>query len=174
MHNINFSCPFILKFCTEHSSITAVLCAKISKWLSKWEISHHLCHTNQYPHMSIQYTLNSIYLHINAAIHSNRKPRLLSLLMVSSASLCNQWCWITEMSPHLGNCVDCFTVPTWRLLNCHWGVRHGLQISWHCLLWLDDLNIVWEWLSYNVFWCHVTGENFHRFSKATDSPLAQP
>ena len=28
IHNIHFSCPIILKFCTEHGSITAMLCAK--------------------------------------------------------------------------------------------------------------------------------------------------
>ena len=27
VHNIRFSCPIVLKFCTEHGSITAVLCA---------------------------------------------------------------------------------------------------------------------------------------------------
>ena len=42
------------------------------------------------------------------------------------------------------------------------------------LLPLFDLNTVWERLSRNGLWVHVTGGNFHHFSKATDSPLAQP
>ena len=28
LHNISFSCPIVLKFCTEHGSDTAMLCAK--------------------------------------------------------------------------------------------------------------------------------------------------
>ena len=33
-HNIRFSCPTVLKFCTEHSSDTAVLCAKFQNdWI---------------------------------------------------------------------------------------------------------------------------------------------
>ena len=42
IHNIHFNCPIILKFCTEHGSITAVLCAKFQNdWASgKWSKYH--------------------------------------------------------------------------------------------------------------------------------------
>ena len=37
-HNISFSCPIILKFCTDHSSCTAVFCAKFQ---NDWIIIEH-------------------------------------------------------------------------------------------------------------------------------------
>ena len=41
VHNIHFSCPIILKFCTEHDSVTAVLCAKCqTTGLDNYEISY--------------------------------------------------------------------------------------------------------------------------------------
>ena len=36
VHNVRFSCPIFLKFCTEHGSITAVLCAKFQNdWVAQ-------------------------------------------------------------------------------------------------------------------------------------------
>ena len=36
VHNIRFSCPFVLKFCREYGSITAVLCTKFQNdWIIK-------------------------------------------------------------------------------------------------------------------------------------------
>ena len=35
VHNIRFNCPIVLKFCTEHDSITVVLCAKLQNdWIT--------------------------------------------------------------------------------------------------------------------------------------------
>ena len=38
VHNIHFSCPIILKICTEHGSIIAVLCKKICKMIGQENI----------------------------------------------------------------------------------------------------------------------------------------
>ena len=39
IHEIDFSCPVIMKFCTEHDSITAVLCA-IFQMIGNYVISY--------------------------------------------------------------------------------------------------------------------------------------
>ena len=41
--NIHFSCQIVLKFCTEHGSYTAVLCAKFQKTI--WQLSKIYGHT---------------------------------------------------------------------------------------------------------------------------------
>ena len=41
VYNIHFSCSIILKLCSEHDSVSAMLCAKkIAKWSGNWEIIH--------------------------------------------------------------------------------------------------------------------------------------
>ena len=53
-------------------------------------------------------------------------------------------------------------------------LRYVLQLASVTLLWLVGLNIGWDCPSCNGLWVLVTGGNFLSFSKATDSPLAQP
>ena len=52
-------------------------------------------------------------------------------------------------------------------------MRHGLQLAGVTLLWLAGINVTWRKPNLLGFVGMSCG-NFYRFTKATDSPIAEP
>ena len=88
-HNINFSCPTLLKFCTEHGSVTAVLCVnrrncennlritEISRDLNQigvlqgYNLLPRFSVLSSHLHYDMRYGLRSVPLTLPRARHQN-------------------------------------------------------------------------------------------------------
>ena len=63
---------------------------------------------------------------------------------------------------------NAFNVLAWLPYECHWGMRHALQLV--SPFWFAGLNTVKGWLICNGSCAHVVGGNCHSFLEATESP----